>query len=132
MSLSPETTTIYDPEQYSEDELRAYQAQVLAEIASELEAGDHLAQAGVEVVCFTSFQLVGDAGDALPEKSSSLNLPALFISLIAKGILLTEELILMLRKFLPIMEKTGTIPMISTLTPSLVPYLPARGYNHPK
>lgn len=54
MSLSPETATIYDPEQYSEDELRAYQARVLAEIASELESNDHLAQAGVEVVCFTS------------------------------------------------------------------------------
>ena len=62
MSLSPETATIYDPEQYSEDELRAYQAQVLAEIASELEAGDHLAQAGVEVVCFTSLSAGRDAG----------------------------------------------------------------------
>lgn len=55
MSLSPEIATIYDPDHCSEDELRAYQAEVLAEIASELESDDHLAQAGVEVVCFTSF-----------------------------------------------------------------------------
>ena len=54
MSLSPEIPAFNDPEHYSEEELRAYQAEVLAEIAAELEAHDNLTQAGVEVVCFTS------------------------------------------------------------------------------
>ncbi len=54
MSLSPEIAAINDPDHYSEEDLRAYQAKVLAEIASELEADNHLARAGVEVVCFTS------------------------------------------------------------------------------
>lgn len=61
MTRSPENinTDQFTPDRQTETELRTYEATILAELAAELTRDDHLRQAGVKIVCFTSLSKGG-------------------------------------------------------------------------